>query len=301
MKTIREIGQGLEAVVVLSNEGEQPIALKISKSEAFMANLERESEILASFNHPNIIGLLMPYQQIEVVTGQTIAIKPLIGLEYSDAGNLFEYIFSSKKPLPLSVAKYYCLQLLDALSAIQEKRLIHQDLKLENFLLFDHCKTVKIADFGMFVDLSPLDKKRTPELSKARLAGTLSYMAPESHGGKTSFASDIFSLMVSVFIMVYGFAPFGSAKATDKYYKMIMMNTPAEYNKAIKRVAETLHPEFMELFLKCVQFQPEKRLTIDAIRAHSWLATEVASPEEVMQFMSACQPLVNKSPDKSYS
>ncbi len=298
MKTIRELGQGLEAVVVLSEEAGNPLALKISKSDAFVANLQRESDILSSFSHPNIIGLIMPYQEIDVITEGNSHCKPLIGLEYSELGNIFEYIFTSKKALPIGIAKYYCLQLVNALSAIQEKKLVHQDLKLENFLLFDQGKTIKIADFGMFVDLSPQHKKSSPELSKSRLAGTISYMAPENHGAKSSFASDIFSLMVSTFIMVYGFAPFGSAKATDKYYKMIMMNTPLEYNKAIKRIAESLDTEFMDLFLKCVLFQPDKRLSIDAIKAHPWLNSGIATAEDVVHYISNSNPRVNKCPDK---
>ena len=174
------------------------------------------------------------------------------------------------------------------MDAIHARKIIHQDLKLENFLLFDQGKTLKIADFGMFTDLNFQESVGQSTLSKSRLAGTLSYMAPESHAGRTSYASDVFSLMVSAFIMVFGFAPFSAAKATDKHYKMIMVNNLPEYVKSIKKASGGFFDsDFMDLFLSCVCFQADKRLSLSQIASHAWLKGVHASEEEAVSTIAS--------------
>lgn len=283
-----EIGQGAEAtVLVVRLEGScELIALKIAKSLDFHSNLEKESKILLLFDHPNIVRVKQPFWLMDGESGDTADRKAKLGLELSMEGSIFEYVFATKQGLPKRVAKMYLLQLLDALEILQDSGIVHQDLKPENFLLFNNGRVIKLADFGMFADLNPvLEKKNSQESPKARINGTYSYMAPECHSGVKSFHSDIFSLMVSMFVMVHGFLPFGSAKITDNMYKLIAMNNTSEYTKAIKKIAGSADPLFLDLFLKCVQYHPSKRLTLDDIKEHAWLSDDIGSQSEAEEYI----------------
>lgn len=72
-------------------------------------------------------------------------------------------------------ARYFIKQLLDVLTHIQSKGVVHRDLKLENILLDDQLN-LKVADFG-FATYKHINK-----LNSYR--GTLTYMAPEIKEGK---------------------------------------------------------------------------------------------------------------------
>lgn len=279
-----EIGKGAEAkvkVVRLEEFGNELIALKIANSEDFHKNLRKEAEILSYFDHPNIIGLKRGFR----LRGDG-PVEASIGLELSEEGSVFEYIYETKQPLPKRLAKYYLLQLIEGLSEIHEKNIVHQDLKLENFLLFNKGSILKIADFGMYADLNPvLEKKNSQEHPKARVNGTYTYMAPECYAGEKSFSSDVFSLMVSAFVMVFGFIPFSSAKITDKLYKLIVMKNEVEYLKAIKKIAGSIDVLFLDLFIKGVQFKAEQRLKLQELKEHPWITEDVGTSNEAEAFI----------------
>lgn len=285
-----EIGQGAEAFVTVVKMADSPelVAIKTAKSPDFHANLRKEGEILALFNHPNIVRVKKPYELVDSTNVGQGSPTASLGLELSMEGSIFEYIFATKQGLPKRIAKYYLLQLLDGLEALQDNHIVHQDLKPENFLVFDGGKVIKIADFGMFADLNPvLERENSQESPKARINGTYTYMAPECLGGNKSFQSDIFSLMVSAFVLVHGFLPFGSAKVTDKMYKLIALNNDVEYTKAIKKIAGCVDTVFLDLFLKAVKYQPSKRITLDQVKDHPWLADDIGSQSEAVEYIQS--------------
>jgi len=51
-------------------------------------------------------------------------------------------------PLPNSIAKYYILQLADALEELHCHEIVHLDVKLENCLISDS-GNLMLADFGL--------------------------------------------------------------------------------------------------------------------------------------------------------
>src|SRR6476661_3865479 len=73
-----------------------------------MARFEREAQVLAALNHPNIAaiyGVEEPALVMELVEGETL-----------------------NGPLPLETALDYARQIADALEAAHEKGIIHRDL-----------------------------------------------------------------------------------------------------------------------------------------------------------------------------
>merc|ERR1719379_2478747 len=96
-------------------------------------------------------------------------------------------------------------QMLEAVQVIHDKRIVHSDLKPGNFILVKG--RLKLIDFGIAKRIST----ETTNISRETSVGTLSYMAPEAvkQGAvKLGRASDIWSLGIILYQMVYRQAPF---------------------------------------------------------------------------------------------
>src|SRR5579862_478182 len=93
-----------------------------------LARFEREAEVLAALNHPNIA-------QIYGVEERALVMELIPGE-------------SLKGPLPLETALNYARQIADALEAAHDKGIVHRDLKPANIMVTPE-GVVKILDFGL--------------------------------------------------------------------------------------------------------------------------------------------------------
>src|SRR5690349_22090815 len=93
-----------------------------------MARFEREAQVLAALNHPNIAAIYGVEERalvMELVEGETL-----------------------HGPLPVETALDYARQIADALEAAHEKGIIHRDLKPANVKVTPEGR-VKVLDFGL--------------------------------------------------------------------------------------------------------------------------------------------------------
>lgn|SRR3990167_3305553 len=304
------IGSGTEATVYLGkaqykqNKGGskvQLIALKTPSSSSFLDNLKKEAQILSKFDHPNIVKAI---SCTDKTCSETLFREAELGftlpLEISTDGSLFDLIFNSKAPIPPTIAKTYFLQLMEGIEALHSRGVIHRDLKLENFLLFESGATVKISDFGLSeVVLTDTfcSKDLQKSYSSTKLAGSLPYMSPECHIGRFSVSTDLFSLAVAGFIMVFGIPPFASAKSTDKHYRYISSGNMKEYVKILlkstKLTADQIDYDFLELFFAMTHPSAEQRPTLCEIKKSPWLKDAKLDDTE-----QACQYLAKQRPNR---
>ncbi len=147
-----------------------------------LARFQREAQVLASLNHPNIAQI---YGTEEDKTDGTRALV----LELVEGPTLADRI--AKGPIPLDEALPIAKQIAEALEAAHEAGVIHRDLKPANIKLRPD-GTVKVLDFGLAkaLDATPEgDSDESPTLTAAAtqmgvIMGTAAYMSPEQARGK---------------------------------------------------------------------------------------------------------------------
>jgi len=151
-----------------------------------LARFQREAQVLASLNHPNIAII----HGLEEADG----VRALV-LELVEGPTLAQRI--AQGPIPVDEALLIARQIAEALVAAHEHGITHRDLKPLNIKLRSD-RTVKVLDFGLAklaqasdIDLHASDLSLSPTLTSPALMtgvgvllGTAAYMAPEQAKGR---------------------------------------------------------------------------------------------------------------------
>lgn len=123
--------------------------------------------------------------------------------------------------------------LIRGIRAFHRKETLHQDLKPDNIVISG--KGPVIVDFGSCW-VAGVQEAGAP-IARDNILGTLDYSAPEyRYGGRTSEASDQFSLAVLLYEMLTGKQPYGSAysKAMDlKSFQKLRYISAMKYNPLV--------------------------------------------------------------------
>ncbi len=165
-----------------------------------MARFQREAQMLASLNHPNI-GSIYGLEESD-------GVRALV-MELVDGPTLAERIAAG--PIPVADALQIAEQISEALEYAHEHGIVHRDLKPANIKVTQD-GTVKVLDFGLAKafgeESSAVDIANSPTISVAAtragvILGTAAYMSPEQAAGKqTDKRSDIWSFGVMLWEML---------------------------------------------------------------------------------------------------
>ena len=193
------------------------VAIKIlpeefSRDADRVSRFQREAEVLASLNHPNIAGIYdfgeghgLRYLVLELVEGETLADRIARG------------------PIPIEEALNIAKQIAEALEAAHDKGIIHRDLKPAN-IKFNSSGGVKVLDFGLAKildrgskDVNSSNLPTQVSISSPRLIlGTPAYMAPEqARGEEASRSTDVWALGCVLFELLTGKRPFAGKTQTS--------------------------------------------------------------------------------------
>lgn len=202
------------------------VALKIphedSMSEFFLADFKREARLAPQLEHASILSI-----RDASYIGDRFVISMPLGQE-----TLTERM---TRRISTETALTLIEQMLAAVAHAHRARVIHCDIKPDNFILFpDNC--IRLTDFGF--------SKVALRTVKASGSGTVGYIAPEQAVGRPMFQSDVFSLGLLIYELLTGQLP-------DWPYHW----PPAGFDKLKRK----LKPALIDWLRRAIEVRPEDR------------------------------------------
>jgi len=217
-----------------------------------MARFEREAQMLAAVNHPNMAAIYGVEEStavralvMELVAGPTLA------------GRIAQGPIAIEEALP--IAK----QIAEALEYAHERGIIHRDLKPANIKITSD-GAVKILDFGLAKALAPeasgTNLANSPTISIAAtqagvILGTAAYMSPEQAKGKSvDRRADIWAFGCVLYEMLTGKKAFDGETVSDVLAAVIMKDPDWS------AVTESTPASIRQLLGRCLEKDSKRRL-----------------------------------------
>lgn len=209
--------------------------------------LEREINLMKSFNHPYIIEFF------EIFEDQN---QKYIVMEYAEKGNMKDYVNKNGK-LPENCAKHYFFEIISAIKYLHtEHKVAHRDIKCENILI-DKCNNVKIVDFGLSAVFS------SDNQLMSTTCGSPAYASPEMIcKSNYTFKADIWSAGIFLYAICAGHLPFDDSNTNKLLQKILYaeITYPAHFSS-----------ELIDLLEKMLQRSPSNRWSTEDILNHVWM------------------------------
>jgi len=202
------------------------VALKIphpaSMTEHYLSDFKREARLAPRLEHPNIL----PIRDASFIADRFVITMPLGRESLHDR---------MKRRISNETALKFVEQALASVAHAHRARVIHCDIKPENFIVFDDDE-LRLTDFGF--------SKVALHTLRASGSGTVGYIAPEQAVGRPMFQSDVFSLGLVIYQLLTGYLP----------------EWPYDWPPPhIERLRRKLKPALVDWLRKAIEVRPEKR------------------------------------------
>ncbi len=201
-----------------------------------LERFQREAQVLASLNHPNIGGI----HGLE----ESGSVRALV-MELVEGEDLSTRI--ARGPIPIVEALPIAKQIAEALEAAHEQGIVHRDLKPANIRIRVD-GTVKVLDFGLAKAIESAIAGSAAPTGAGVMMGTPAYMSPEQARGKSlDKRTDIWSFGCVLYEMLTGRAPFAGDTISDTLaailerepdWSMLPGHTPAPIRRLLRRCLE---------------------------------------------------------------
>jgi len=209
-----------------------------------LARFQREAEVLAALNHPNIASIY----GLDRTDGHAALVMELV-----EGPTLADRL--AQGPLPVEEALPITRQIAEALEAAHEQGIVHRDLKPANIKLRPD-GTVKVLDFGLAKAMDPASElgasagqalsmsptMTTPAMTQAGvILGTAAYMAPEQvRGTQVDARADVWAFGVVLYEMLTGRGLFRGDTVSDVMASVLRSEpdwdaVPAEFRRLLRR------------------------------------------------------------------
>jgi serine/threonine protein kinase len=222
-KIVAQLGSGGFGTVYLAQDTwiDKKVAIKVPHRQGLdFGELLHEPRLLASVSHPNIVAITTAEKQDNIF---------FIVMEYVQ-GETLENIIAAHGAIELNRALDFTCQICNAVDHAHTQGVIHRDLRPANVLVTEH-DMLKVADFGTsrFLEIAA---------HGTTVIGSPPYMAPEQFHGKAVFASDIYSLGITMYQMVTGMLPYDTPAPADldKLMSGELVSPPRLKNPAIPKI-----------------------------------------------------------------
>ncbi|KAI8467295.1 MAG: kinase-like domain-containing protein [Monoraphidium minutum] len=229
--------------------------------ELYQHQIYREVRLHSSLQHENVVKLYAAFKEGDRV---------VMVQEYADGGDLFSLLQKYGGRLGEKVAVQMVLDpFTRVLQYLHTRSIVHRDIKPENILFTKGSMCLKLADFGLAIDLR--------EERAVTRAGTLDYMAPEIlrcpykskpeenkekehlHYGNTV---DSWAVGVLTYELLVGCPPF---------YDQSRSNTEARIKSGVPVMPSALSEGARNFIAEALVKDPLKRPTCLDMVHHPWI------------------------------
>ncbi|GAB5365674.1 hypothetical protein AAMO2058_001078200 [Amorphochlora amoebiformis] len=273
---LREVlGEGAFGAVRLGTLGEKEYAIKIIDKQAIRKKHRTEEKAMQALNavqtEIHILSMLKHEYIVKFCEAFKTAKRIYIVMELLQGPDLLTAIcqnFQNTDDYGERYVSRICEMMLKAVLYCHSMGIAHCDLKPENFVFTSRHKysTIKLIDFGMARQHSSVNDDYMREIR-----GTIFYIAPEVFRKRYSKSCDLWSLGITIYLMLYGMPPF-SALDNKTVKKEIMQGFIPEVRPGQGRwfrADRKISRHARELISKLLT-TPPNRLTATEALDHRW-------------------------------
>lgn len=304
-KIQRELGRGAMGTVYLANQIslDRDVALKTIQTQwadnpVSLARFTREAYSAAQLTHHNVV---------QIYDFGSDAGVNFFSMEFVNGESLHE-LQESRKKLEPKEAIGYIIQAARGLRFAHNRGMVHRDIKPANLMINEE-GIVKVGDLGLVKTPELLDIEEEGAPDNAALAsataeitiansvmGTPAFMAPEQtvNAAGVDHRADIYSLGVTLYVMLTGRVPFEGATALE-----VITKVRSEPIVRPETFDGSIEPKLSDIIMKMVAKEPDERYAnidqvIDALEDYLHAGSRPLN-EQAAEELRTCMKQYNSS------
>jgi serine/threonine protein kinase len=251
------LGKGGDGYVYEVLKDGKKYALKdIAKSgdELEINSLRKANYLQKELDHPNIVKVFETYEDDKSI----VIIMELCSVDLDKIIN--------RKKLNMEEIKSYLRQLISAVKYLEERNILHDDIKAQNILICDDI--LKLTDFG---SAEILEKG---QVSNERYSTFSLTLAPEMNSPGYDYSINAWQIGILLYKMLFNKLPYMEELSEilddPSYYYGNLKCFEFMKNNKIK-IPDT-DPNTFDILSRMLEIDPEKRITLDEMLNHPFLS-----------------------------
>jgi len=257
----KKLGKGKFTVYrAYSSARKTHYAFKVFPTSQLGTSHYLKEKLLSKLSHPNIIKHIPIFFQHPDFHAHLI--------EFAEFGDFFDLVHNGLIKDSEQIIGTYFQQLVEGVEYMHSQGMAHLDLKLDNLMLG--------ADFQLKI----IDFDNSQLLTDKRICanGTKDYRAPEiiSKTCRNFTAADIFSMGMILYAFKTGEFPFLEEETEKrgglKNFALFKNDKELFWKSKKEKFGSSVefNEDFIELINGMLEFEPEKRWTLNEIKGSNW-------------------------------